>query len=208
MGYSCTAFKFAVHDVYLGTAVIAADGLRIVAPCFGVGVFRSTFFAHGMFLHGGALPVIGHRFQYSQPGSALRTVYERVEIPPVLLVKELLPALVAGGDVGGYEDSPVLLFALYYLKAVIVLPVTFTFFHVQHHSPLGGTVPYGIYETAKRSFLARSVYIHIRALVCHRARDAQLLRSHRRERSEAHALNYPENTDIYGLDNGTHPISS
>ena len=84
----------------LGTAVVAADGLGVVAPRGGVGVLARAVLAHRELRHARALAVVGHRVEDRDAGAAGGAVDEGMQVAPVARVKELPLARIADGDVG------------------------------------------------------------------------------------------------------------
>ena len=99
-------------QIDLRSAVVAADGLRVVAPGLGVRVLPLALRTHRKLTHTRALAVVGHRVEDRHARAAGRAVDERVHISSVIRIVELGLALVAGRDVGGDEDRPGFLLAL------------------------------------------------------------------------------------------------
>ena len=93
-----------VQKVDFGTAVIAADGLCVVTPRFGMSIFILALRAHGKLAHARPLPVVGHGVEDRQPRAASRAVDKGMEIAAVVLVKELPLAGLADGNVRRNED--------------------------------------------------------------------------------------------------------
>ena len=95
-----------------GPAVIAADRLGVIAAGGRIVVFLPAPGAHGKYLHGGPVPVIGQGVQDGQPGAAAGAVDKGMEISGICGIIHLLSALVADGYVRGDEYLPFCLFAL------------------------------------------------------------------------------------------------
>ena len=93
-----------VQEIDFGTTVVAADGLGIVTPRLGVGIFIFALRAHGKFAHTRPLAVIGHGVEDGQPRPAGRAVDEGMEIAAVRLVKEFFLTGIADGNVRRDED--------------------------------------------------------------------------------------------------------
>ena len=90
-------------------AIVAADGLRIVAARFGVRVLEATFVAHRKSPHARAFAVVGHSVEAREARPAGCAVDEGMEITAIGFVEKLCPALRADGDVRGYEDIAALM---------------------------------------------------------------------------------------------------
>ena len=101
--------RLMAKQVDLGAAVVAADGLRIVAAALGRDVLLVAGLAHREFLHARALAVVRHGLEDGQPRAAGRAVDEGVQVAAVVRVEELRAALVARRDVGRDEDVAALL---------------------------------------------------------------------------------------------------
>ncbi len=67
-------------------------------------VLFSALFTHWKYLHGGTGPVVGHGFDYGEPGAAVCAVDKGVTITPVLWVKEFPDAFSTYSHVRGDED--------------------------------------------------------------------------------------------------------
>ena len=100
------------EQVDLRPAIIAADGLRIVAAALRRDVFLVAGLAHRELLHARALAVVRHGLEDGQARAAGRAVDEGVQVAAVFGVEELGAALVAGRDVRRDEDVAALLGAL------------------------------------------------------------------------------------------------
>ena len=100
------------EQVDLRPAIIAADGLRIVAAALRRDVLLVAGLAHRELLHARALAVVRHGLEDGQARAAGRAVDEGVQVAAVFGVEELGAALVAGRDVRRDEDVAALLGAL------------------------------------------------------------------------------------------------
>ena len=156
-----TALYIGAHDVDLGTAVVTAHGLRIIAACSRVVILGRTLFAHGVFFHRGAFAVIGHRLQYSQTRTALGTVYKGMQISSVRFIEQFCTTFRAGGDIGGNEYISHLLFALDYLKARKFGIFNIGDFYLKNHGAFGRIMSYPVGKGCKRSFFTCGIDIHI-----------------------------------------------
>jgi hypothetical protein len=84
-------------------------------------IFTGTFFTHGKGGHGGFRSVVRHVTNYGIARPAIGTVNKRVQVSPVLLVKEFPEAVAAGCCVWGYKDCSLFaLFAGFYFETGII----------------------------------------------------------------------------------------
>ena len=90
-------------------AIVAADGLRIVAARFSVRVLEATFVAHRKRPHACAFTVVGHSVEDREARATGCAVDEGMEVTTIIFVEKLCPTLRADGDVRGYEDIAALM---------------------------------------------------------------------------------------------------
>ena len=108
---------FASADqIHFRSAIVAAHRLCIIPPRLRIIIFFRTIRTHRKFFHAGALPVIGQRIQYGQPGTAAGTVDKRMQIPPVLRIIQFLFTLITDRNIRRNKDLPLCFFAFYNVK--------------------------------------------------------------------------------------------
>ena len=122
-------------------ALGAAVRLRVIAPVAYVAKFALAVRAHGEGRHGRARAVVGHGFYYGEARAAVRAVYERVPVPPVVRVQELPAAVRADADVGRDERLHALVrLAGYYLETGVISRFYLRKFHAFYQSEGRGVV--------------------------------------------------------------------
>ncbi len=89
----------------LRTAVRARHRLGVESPVRRVPVFALAGRAKPELAHAGPGPVVGQVIDDRGPRAAVGAVRERIPIPPILRVEELIQTVVAGGDVG--REQPI-----------------------------------------------------------------------------------------------------
>jgi len=71
------------------------------APIEGIIVFALAVRAHPEVTHGGFRTIVGDVLDDGKPGPTVGAVGEGIAIAPILEGEKLVPAILAGGDIGG-----------------------------------------------------------------------------------------------------------
>ena len=81
-----------------------SDSVRSVKPAVeGLFVLAAAVGAHVEAPHSGVGAIVGERGDDAETRSAIRAIGEGVGAPPILWVKNLREAFVAGGDIGQHD---------------------------------------------------------------------------------------------------------
>ena len=194
----CAAYVCA-DQIDLRAACIAADGLCIVAAGHRIFIFAAAFRTHREFRHTRAFPVVGHRIKNRQARAALGAVDERMQVAPVLRVKQLPAAFVAGGDVG--RDKDIAVFPLGFDNGKF--PVFRCILHrlhfcIEDHGALRRFLCNGFLKCRKGLRFPLRIDLHIRSLVRHRTANAVPSSRDRGKRTESDTLYNAEKLHFYG----------
>ena len=77
----------------------AGIGLGVKPPVSGIRIFGPAFIAHFKFRHGGVRAIIGEFFYNAEPGAAIGAVGKRIQVTPVVWIKDVCQAIRACGNI-------------------------------------------------------------------------------------------------------------
>ena len=116
-----------------------------------------------------------------------------MQIPPVVWIKQFLPALFTGSYIRRYEDLSADLGALYYGKVIILSDVLRCILSVElkDYRPFRGIMPEVVKKGINIRCLTLSIYLNVRTFIAYASLYAVFIRKSVYRRAESHALNYP-----------------
>ena len=179
-------------QIDLRPALIAAHGLRVIAPARRGVILLSALRTHGKHLHAGPFSVIRQCVQDRQTRSAAGAVDERMQIPSVRRIIELRLALLADRDIRRDEDFPLCFGALDDLEGVKRAPriVHSADIHLEDRRTFRGLFLQQVHKILRLLLASLCEDLHIGPFVADRARDSRSGRVARDRGAKTYPLYY------------------